>query len=130
MELRHLCYYVVVAEELHFAVDRSPVAKRIRAGRSDGGRRQPPGPSGRHHAARIVGAPPVAAVAGNGVDSLHLARKERFDIVVMDVGLPGLDGFDVLFALTTRWSRPSRFRTAGAAAGAPAPQRWRTPDLG
>src|SRR5688572_2052209 len=35
-------------------------------------------------------------VAENGESALALARSGRFDLVILDVGLPKLDGFDVL----------------------------------
>ena len=35
-------------------------------------------------------------LAGNGVDALHLAATEPFDVVVLDRLLPGLDGLSVL----------------------------------
>lgn len=35
-------------------------------------------------------------VAGNGVDALNLARSKQADAVIIDVSLPGLDGFQVL----------------------------------
>jgi two-component system copper resistance phosphate regulon response regulator CusR len=35
-------------------------------------------------------------LARNGVDGLHLARTESHDLVVLDVMLPGLDGWGVL----------------------------------
>ncbi len=35
-------------------------------------------------------------VAGDGVDALHLAATEPFDVVVLDRLLPGLDGLSVL----------------------------------
>ena len=37
----------------------------------------------------------VVVSAGNGVDALRLARTERPDLVVLDLGLPGRDGLDV-----------------------------------
>ncbi len=36
--------------------------------------------------------------AGNGQDGLHLGREESFDAVILDLGLPGLDGLSVLKA--------------------------------
>jgi two-component system alkaline phosphatase synthesis response regulator PhoP len=33
--------------------------------------------------------------AGNGVDALRVARTERPDLIVLDLGLPGRDGLDV-----------------------------------
>ena len=35
-------------------------------------------------------------VAETGETALELARSDRFDLVILDLGLPGLDGFDVL----------------------------------
>ena len=36
--------------------------------------------------------------AGNGQDGLHLGQEESFDAVILDLGLPGLDGLSVLKA--------------------------------
>ena len=41
----------------------------------------------------------VADVAGNGVDGLHLARSQCYDIIVLDALLPGRDGWSVLAEL-------------------------------
>jgi two-component system copper resistance phosphate regulon response regulator CusR len=38
----------------------------------------------------------VVDVAGNGSDGLHLAQESHFDLVILDVMLPGLDGWQVL----------------------------------
>jgi two-component system copper resistance phosphate regulon response regulator CusR len=35
-------------------------------------------------------------VAERGDEALELARSDRFDLVILDLGLPGMDGFDVL----------------------------------
>jgi two-component system phosphate regulon response regulator PhoB len=40
--------------------------------------------------------------AGNGTDALRSAREERPDLVVLDLMLPGLSGFDVLAELRRR----------------------------
>lgn len=37
--------------------------------------------------------------AGNGPDGLHLATSEKFDAIVLDRNLPGLDGLSMLKAL-------------------------------
>jgi two-component system copper resistance phosphate regulon response regulator CusR len=39
---------------------------------------------------------------GTGTDALALARDEAFDLLILDLGLPGLDGQDVLRALRRR----------------------------
>ena len=38
----------------------------------------------------------ATTVATNGRDALRLARRGDFDLLVLDVGLPELDGFEVL----------------------------------
>ena len=38
-------------------------------------------------------------IAANGKDALALARTDRFDLVILDIGLPGIDGFEVLSEL-------------------------------
>ena len=41
----------------------------------------------------------VVDVAGDGVDGLHLAQEVDFDLLILDVMLPGLDGWQVLTRL-------------------------------
>ena len=41
----------------------------------------------------------VVDVAADGIDGRHLAVNGEYDIVVLDVMLPGLDGFAVLKAI-------------------------------
>lgn len=38
----------------------------------------------------------VVTVAGTGPDALSFARSGQFDLLILDVGLPGIDGFEVL----------------------------------
>jgi heavy metal response regulator len=54
----------------------------------------------------------TASVADNGVDGLHLALETDFDAIVLDVMLPGIDGFAVLSALRARKSTPVLMLTA------------------
>src|ERR1700678_4633461 len=35
-------------------------------------------------------------VGGDGLDGLHLAQELQFDLIILDVMLPGLDGWQVL----------------------------------
>src|ERR1700691_2463176 len=44
----------------------------------------------------LGGAGFVAVVAGDGLDGLHLAQELQFDLIILDVMLPGLDGWQVL----------------------------------
>lgn len=41
-------------------------------------------------------------IASNGIDALHLAETEPYDAVVLDIGLPGIDGLAVLAGLRER----------------------------
>jgi two-component system copper resistance phosphate regulon response regulator CusR len=41
----------------------------------------------------------VVSVAGDGIDGLHLAQELEFDLVILDVMLPGMDGWQVLSRL-------------------------------
>lgn len=44
-------------------------------------------------------------VASNGTDALHLALTDEFDLMVLDVNMPGLTGFEVLEQLRGSGSR-------------------------
>ncbi len=55
----------------------------------------------------------VVDVAGRGDDGLHLAQATAYDLIVLDVMLPGLDGWAVLAALrATQPHTPVLFLTA------------------
>ena len=41
----------------------------------------------------------VVDVAGDGIDGRHLALNGEYDLIVLDVMLPGIDGFSVLKAI-------------------------------
>ena len=45
------------------------------------------------------------AVAGDGESGLDEALSGQFDLMVLDIGLPGMDGFSVLDALRSQGSR-------------------------
>lgn len=51
-------------------------------------------------------------VARNGVDGLHLATTEDYDLVLLDVMLPGADGWQVLQTLRETRDVPVLFLTA------------------
>ena len=50
--------------------------------------------------------------AADGVDGLHLAKTEPYDLVILDVALPGRDGWQVIDALRKEKSTPVVFLTA------------------
>lgn len=54
----------------------------------------------------------VVDVAHDGIDGLHLAREGRYDLVLLDVMLPGIDGFDVLSDLRRTKDVPVLMLTA------------------
>jgi two-component system copper resistance phosphate regulon response regulator CusR len=51
-------------------------------------------------------------LAHNGIDGQHLALEHDYDVIVLDVMLPGLDGFSVLRALRTIKHTPVIMLTA------------------
>ena len=55
----------------------------------------------------------TVVAASNGLDALSIARQYEFDAVVLDVMLPGLDGFTVVQRLReSRLSTPILMLTA------------------
>ncbi|WP_144144401.1 response regulator, partial [Paraburkholderia sp. BCC1884] len=52
------------------------------------------------------------AVAGNGEDGLFMALEEDFDLLILDVMLPVIDGLEVLRRLRQRKSTPVLLLTA------------------
>jgi two-component system copper resistance phosphate regulon response regulator CusR len=54
----------------------------------------------------------VVDAAHDGVDALHLARSAGYDLIVLDVMLPGMDGWQVLQAVRREAQTPVLFVTA------------------
>jgi two-component system copper resistance phosphate regulon response regulator CusR len=54
----------------------------------------------------------VVDIANDGIDGLHLAVEGTYDLVVLDVMLPGKDGFEVLASLRKRRKTPVLMLTA------------------
>ena len=38
----------------------------------------------------------TVSIAHNGLDAIHKAREEQPDIIVLDIGLPDIDGYEVV----------------------------------
>jgi len=54
----------------------------------------------------------VVDVARNGIDGQHLALSGEYDLVLLDVGLPGADGWQVLEAIRAKKQTPVMYLTA------------------
>jgi len=53
-----------------------------------------------------------ASTAGDAVDAIALARRDPPDLVLLDIGLPGMDGLDALGHFKERLGLPVIFLTA------------------
>jgi len=51
-------------------------------------------------------------LARTGVDGLHLAQTEQYELIVLDVMLPGMQGWEVIRALRAKSDVPVLFLTA------------------
>ena len=54
----------------------------------------------------------VVETTGNGTEAIELARKNKPDLIILDVMLPGLDGFEVCRILRKEMSTPVLMLTA------------------
>jgi two-component system copper resistance phosphate regulon response regulator CusR len=54
----------------------------------------------------------VVDLAANGIDGRHLALEGSYDLFLLDVMLPGIDGFDVLKSIRSRGTAPVLMLTA------------------
>jgi two-component system, OmpR family, copper resistance phosphate regulon response regulator CusR len=54
----------------------------------------------------------VVDVAANGIDGLHLAQEMRYDLIVLDVMMPQMDGWTVMQKLGARLDTPVLFLSA------------------
>jgi heavy metal response regulator len=50
--------------------------------------------------------------AANGLDGLHLVQESDFDLIILDVMLPGLDGWQLLQVIRRKSQTPVLFLTA------------------
>src|SRR3990172_1089505 len=54
----------------------------------------------------------VVDVAAHGIDGRHLAQETEYDLVLLDVNLPGVDGWSVLQSIRSRGDTPVLMLTA------------------
>src|SRR5690349_14840910 len=54
----------------------------------------------------------VVDVAANGIDGLHLAQEMRYDLILLDVMMPEMDGWTVMKKLGARSHTPVLFLSA------------------
>ncbi|MDF2642922.1 MAG: DNA-binding response regulator [Pseudomonas sp.] len=54
----------------------------------------------------------LVEVAANGLDGLHLVQEGEFDLIILDVMLPGLDGWQLLQVIRRKSQTPVLFLTA------------------
>ena len=52
------------------------------------------------------------STAAEAEDGLALARRDHADLVLLDIGLPGMDGFDALLEFRKQWNTPVILLTA------------------
>jgi two-component system copper resistance phosphate regulon response regulator CusR len=54
----------------------------------------------------------VVDVAANGIDGLHMAQEMRYDLILLDVMMPEMDGWTVMQKLGARTNTPVLFLSA------------------
>jgi CheY-like chemotaxis protein len=59
-----------------------------------------------------------ADVAGNGLEAIAALERQRYDVVLMDVQMPELDGLDATRQICSRWPRADRPRIIAMTANA------------
>ena len=50
-----------------------------------------------------LGGATVIGEAGDGYEALSLLKKEQFDILLLDISLPGMSGMEILQAVKAKW---------------------------
>jgi signal transduction histidine kinase/DNA-binding response OmpR family regulator/HPt (histidine-containing phosphotransfer) domain-containing protein len=60
----------------------------------------------------------VADVAANGLEAVDAVERQSYDVVLMDVQMPEMDGFEASREITRRWSAEARPRIVAMTANA------------
>ena len=71
-----------------------------------------------------------ADVAGNGIEVLQALRRQRYDILLLDVQMPEMDGLEAARFIRAEWSDDRRPRILAMTANAMAGDRERCLDAG
>lgn len=50
-----------------------------------------------------LGGMTVIGEAGDGYEALNLLKKDRFDILLLDISLPGMSGMEILQSVKAKW---------------------------
>jgi CheY-like chemotaxis protein len=67
--------------------------------------------------------------ANDGAEGLELTKQRRFDLVIVDILMPKLDGSEVIFQLTAQPNHPPIIAISGGGAGISANEALRTARL-
>ena len=59
-----------------------------------------------------------ADVAANGIEAIECLERQPYDVVLMDVQMPEMDGLEATRRIMQRWSRPHRPRIIAITANA------------
>jgi GAF domain-containing protein/DNA-binding response OmpR family regulator len=59
-----------------------------------------------------------ADLASNGIEAIESVERQRYDVVLMDVQMPEMDGIEAAKAITTRWRAGERPRIVAMTANA------------
>ena len=71
-----------------------------------------------------------ADVAANGVEALEALRRQPYDVVLMDVHMPGMDGLEASKRISAEWKRDDRPRIIAMTANAMRGDRERCLEAG